>query len=441
MRAFSGKRIGDSHLSAALVSSAASLATKIAAAGAGVLLTYLIAHRFGAAGSGTWVLATTILQIAGYVGLCGLDYGTTRAIAVFASQERWSAARAWIRSGVLLVAVAGGLTSLLLLLARGPLSTLLSEPPTFADMLLPVSLAVIPYGLMRLAAGSLRGLRRFVASDALENGVMPAALSLIMLIVGIQRLTDLAYGYLAVSIAAAAAGLGAWRRTVRGKPTGVAPLMLQEALTRSLPLAGTVLATLASPWIVTLSLGGAATTAEVGVYRVALQFALLLGFLLNAVETGLSPQIAALHSHHKLADLAHTAKRLTLLLIVLGGIPSLILFTFAETFLSIFGPEFPQGATALRVLIAAQMVNLATGPVGSFMVMTGLERISFRNAVMGTILVLILSALLIPVLGTVGAAIASASATVFRNLIATYYVWNRHGLLLPVGLVRDRGSA
>ena len=45
------RRFADPHLRAALAGSMVSLATKLTAAVAGVVLTFLIARRFGAAGS------------------------------------------------------------------------------------------------------------------------------------------------------------------------------------------------------------------------------------------------------------------------------------------------------------------------------------------------------------------------------------------------------
>ena len=104
-----GRRLTDGHLNAALVGSMVSLATKLAAAAAGVGLTFLVARRFGAAGSGAWVLANTILQIAASIALCGLDFGSTRAIAVFTTAGRWGAARAWTWTGILIVLVMGSL--------------------------------------------------------------------------------------------------------------------------------------------------------------------------------------------------------------------------------------------------------------------------------------------------------------------------------------------
>ncbi|HLZ75559.1 MATE family efflux transporter [Phenylobacterium sp.] len=432
------RRLTDGHLSAALAGSLVSLTTKLAAAAAGVALTFLVARRFGAAGSGAWVLANTILSIAGYVALCGLDYGSTRAIAIYKAAGRWGMARAWTWTGILIVLVVGGAVTALTRLASPLIASALSENATSATVMTIMSFAIIPYAAIRLAVGSFRAVRRFAIADALESGVIPALLASLMLALNIQRLDEVARGYVAVAAIAAAGGLLGWFAILQGKSGAREPLMPREALVRSVPLGGTVLASLASPWIVTLFLAHFATTAEVGVYRVALQFALLLGFLLTAVETGLSPQIAALHSQNKLTELSNSAKQMTLLLLLVGGIPCLALLVFSGFFLSILGPEFPQGATAMRILIAAQLFSLATGPVGSFMVMTGLERTSFRNAIIGTGIVLTLGLLLIPHFGIVGAAIASGSATVFRNTAATVVVWRRHGLFLPLGIVRRK---
>jgi O-antigen/teichoic acid export membrane protein len=413
-----------------------SLATKLAAAVAGVALTFLVARRFGAAGSGAWVLANTILSIAGYVALCGLDYGSTRAIAVYRAADLWATARAWTWTGLLITLSVGGVLTAVMGFATPSIARALSENAISAKVMTIMSLAIVPYAVLRLAAGSFRAVRRFAIGDALESGLIPALLAILIVILNLHRLDAVATGYVAIAALSAIAGFTGWLALLRDKPGGRDPLMFREALVRSVPLGGTVLALMASPWIVTLFLARFASTAEVGVYRVALQFALLFGYLLTAAETGLSPQIAALHSSNRLTELSNSAKRMTILLLVVGGLPCLALLTFTGFFLSILGPEFPAGATAMRILIAAQLFNLATGPVGSFMVMTGLERTQFRNALIGVGIVLVLAVLLIPNYGTVGAAVASASATVFRNAIGTVIVWRRHGLFLPLGIVR-----
>lgn len=434
-------RLMDSHLRSALIGATTSLTIKVAAAAAGVGLTVLIARRFGAAGSGTWVLANTILMIASVVVLSGLDYGTTRAVAIYKATERWPAIRAWTWTAILILGAAAGPVSLLVWFGAPWLARSLGETEHFVHVTRILGLAVAPAATLRLVAGLLRGMRRFAFADLLESGLTPGLLASAILLLGVQTLDYAAGLFVAIAAAGAIGGMLAWFALMgdRGKPRD--RLMPLEALGRSLPMAGTVLATLATPWVMTLFLAKYATTAEVGIFRVALQFALLLGFLLNAAETGLSPQIAALHSQGKLKELSNSARQITLLIIVLGGGASLALLFFTRSFLSILGPEFEQGANAMRILIAAQMFNLATGPVGSFMVMTGLERFSFWNALAGGTTVLVLSALLVPHLGIEGAAIAGGSSTILRNFVATVVVWRKHGLFLPLGIIRGSSTS
>src|SRR5439155_15247716 len=176
--------------------------------------------------------------------------------------------------------------------------------------------------------------------------------------------------------------------------------------------------------------------ADTGVYRVASQFGLLLNFVLQAVETGMSPQFAALQARGELFRVAGAARRMIGVLMIVGGVPGVLVLVFAKEVMSIFGPEFVTGTTALRTLIAGQLVLFVLGPVGSVLIMTGLGRLSFWNSMGGTASVVVLSALLIPPFGVEGAAIAASVTTVVRAVVASAIVWQRRGLFLPLGLTR-----
>ena len=105
------RRLTEGHLRGALIGSIASLASKLTTAGIGFGVTILIARKFGATGSGVWVLGTTILMIAASISVCGLDYSTTRAVAVYRSAERWAAARGWAWTSVGIILTTGLVTS------------------------------------------------------------------------------------------------------------------------------------------------------------------------------------------------------------------------------------------------------------------------------------------------------------------------------------------
>ena len=93
-----------------------------------------------------------------------------------------------------------------------------------------------------------------------------------------------------------------------------------------------------------------------------------------------------------------------------------------EWFLGLFGEGFASGATALRWLAAAQFFNVATGPVGAMLLMSGNERAQAKNESLGALVNILLAALLIPEHGMTGAAVASATAIVFKNVVAVLLV-------------------
>lgn len=432
------RRFTQGHLRGAVIGSALSLASKLSTAGLGFGVTVLIARHFGASGSGTWVLGNTFLMITGYLCVAGLDVGTVRAIAVYRAAERWAAARAWAWTGLLIVVAFGALISVGLWIGADTLAHALKEGPEFVSLLRILALCVISGGIVRLAGGLLRGLSRFITAELLESAAGPLALAVTAFTYGLRSLEQMATIYVATSWVSGLTGLLVYFILLRGRGKPAEPLMPRHALKTSLPLSGAMLATLATPWIITLFLARFADSADVGIFRVGLQFSLLLSFLLSAVESGMSPQIAALHSQGKLHELLGATKQMTMLLCILGGVPSMVLIIFAPQFLSILGPEFPAGATAMRILLAGQVLKLLSGPVGSYMIMTGLGRMSLWNAINSAIVVLVLCALLIPIMGIQGAAIAGAMSTVVRYATATFVLWREHGIFLPLGLARDR---
>jgi O-antigen/teichoic acid export membrane protein len=74
------------------------------------------------------------------------------------------------------------------------------------------------------------------------------------------------------------------------------------------------------------------------------------------------------------------------------------------------------------------MVNSLAGPVALIMTMTGHQNQTGIIFAVTSILNVVLNALLIPIMGILGAAIAAASVMVFRNTILLIYVQKKIGL-------------
>ncbi|OEU69195.1 MAG: hypothetical protein BA863_00145 [Desulfovibrio sp. S3730MH75] len=107
--------------------------------------------------------------------------------------------------------------------------------------------------------------------------------------------------------------------------------------------------------------------------------------------------------------------------------------------MAIFGKQFAAGGLVLSILAVGQFVNVITGSVGFVLMMCGYERLLRNNIALCAFINLALNYLLIPSLGAIGAAIATATTLILQNLIAAGLVWWRLGIMtIPLIPVKSR---
>ena len=90
---------------------------------------------------------------------------------------------------------------------------------------------------------------------------------------------------------------------------------------------------------------------------------------------------------------------------------------FGYVVLGIFVSDFTAGYVALLVLLAGQLINAVSGPVGYVMTMTGHQHRAARIIGVCAFVNIVLNAMLIPLFGMSGAASATAITTAMWNLM------------------------
>lgn len=181
-------------------------------------------------------------------------------------------------------------------------------------------------------------------------------------------------------------------------------------------LGGNALMNVLNAQISLLLLGALAATAEVGLYRVAVQVSMVaaLGYTaLNMISAQRFAYHRAVAGFQETSSTAHFLARLAFIL----TLPVLIILLFFGEFLFsvAFGPAFEPAAVVAIVLVAGQVINSAVGMAASLLITHGLERLLIRTTLVGLIVNVALSVALIPYLGAVGAAIASCTSMVVLN--------------------------
>jgi O-antigen/teichoic acid export membrane protein len=157
---------------------------------------------------------------------------------------------------------------------------------------------------------------------------------------------------------------------------------------------------------------------QVGIYRVAVQMALLVDIGFNVINPVIAPEFARLYlvkDQRRLQLLSTKSARivLTFNLLVTGAF-----ILFGRQFLNlVYGPEFVAAYIPLLILLVGQLVNSIAGSIGYLMNMTGNEKTNTLVQVVATGANIILNFVLTPVWGIIGAAIAASVS------IAIWNVW------------------
>ena len=159
-------------------------------------------------------------------------------------------------------------------------------------------------------------------------------------------------------------------------------------------------------------------TREAGIYHIALQGALVVQFAMNISNTITTPEFARLHAGGDPLLLQAHARMSARVVLVIGVPVAALMIWFGEDLLiALFGTEFQGAATPLAVLAAGYMASFLFGAPGFLLNMTGHEKTAFRIYAVIAVGNVVLNASLIPILGMMGAALATSIALIAQNLL------------------------
>jgi O-antigen/teichoic acid export membrane protein len=167
---------------------------------------------------------------------------------------------------------------------------------------------------------------------------------------------------------------------------------------------------------------------EVAVYHAATKTLALVNFIYFAVSAASAHRFAQYHvtgEKKKLVEFLHGAVRWTFWPSLAFG---LALLALGKPILGLFGPGFDEGYPLMFVLVIGLLARASVGPAERLLSMQGQQ--SICAAIYGTTFFtnLILCVTLIPRLGLIGAAAATASAIVVESILLFVVAKRRLGL-------------
>jgi O-antigen/teichoic acid export membrane protein len=173
-----------------------------------------------------------------------------------------------------------------------------------------------------------------------------------------------------------------------------------------------------------LMLGALAGPGDAGLYKAASRGAELVTFGLLAVSVPLGPAVARMYAAGDSKLLQRTVTRWARLAFVPAASLAAGFILWGQSFLALFGPDFvtDKARTTLAILSAGQLFNVAAGPVGLLLIMTKKERMAAVGVTLAAGINIAMNAVLIPLYGLEGAAVATVISMVAWNLMLVFFV-------------------
>jgi O-antigen/teichoic acid export membrane protein len=249
------------------------------------------------------------------------------------------------------------------------------------------------------------------------------------------------WGYLVAQVASAVLVMGllaraVWKLTPKAPKQTVStsqspglPLFEKEVISFAVVLFGMQALEFVSGQSDRIMLGIYLNAREVGIYSVAASMVAFVGLFLQSINQIFAPTIAELFAkgeHEMLLRLYQTLTKWSLGLTIPLALGIMI---FAKPLMGIFGPDFREGWPVLAVATVGQLVSCGVGSVGLLLLMSDQQNRMVRAQAITVFLTLGLNFLLIPRLGLIGAAIATAATNTSLNLLWFRDVRNRLSLL------------
>ena len=389
----------------------------------------LLARALGPEGFGQYAFITSLLMVVALPLDQGMRNLITREVASYDHQNQWPLFRGllhrahqWVLLGAaLIILVLGGI-------AVFRAEWRLDDRWT----LLLAGLAMLPFlGLNALRGATLAGLGNVVKAQIPELLVRPGmhlAIAALLLAGGRLNPASAIISQTAAAVIAFAVGILLLRKHWPAQAQGITRAYRDRAWASAwAPFTLLAAAGMLNSQIGILLLGWLGTDAQVAALRIADRGAQLVAMSLMVVNLVIAPHITRAYrdgDQRRLQRLCTQSARAALAVALPIALP---LILFSEPIIDyVFGTEYVAlSSTPLAVLAAAQVVNVAFGSVGMFLIMSGHERDTLTGQTIALFLNIAAAYLLIPSYGADGAAYAAAIGLITWNIILAFKLVQR----------------
>ncbi|WP_274426932.1 flippase [Chelativorans sp. YIM 93263] len=420
-------RLSDANSVAAFVT----LAVRTGGAGVGFLSHIFFARLLGTQGYGLFSFAWTWVIILGTLSHLGLSTSATRFVAQYVEKHRLRRAQSFTRFASIFVFLFGCLVAAAFMAVTALVIGEWYASPDFAPLV--VAAACIPvFAMGEMLRGVARGFGWNVLAYSpsfLERPLVIITLTLLVVVAGVTVRPET---LMIISLVALLTTLGLqWLRIARRtKDTSTGRMHTTHGrywLATSAPLVFVDAYYLIISHTDIVILKAFVSDAEIAVYFAAAKIAALVFFFQMAAGSAAARPFAQAHTNGDNGRIADLSRQFALWSFLPTLACAIFLVVLGKQVLHLFGPDFTSGYPVLVILLSGLVVQAAIGPVRFAMAMTGLQKSLSVVMAVSALANIAMNVVLIPRLGAIGAAVATAISTVGFSITLAVIVRARLG--------------
>ncbi len=379
----------------------------------------LLGRVLGPGVYGVYALGTSVTGIAQSVASLGLNEGVIRFSAMYRGVGDNARVKGTILAALAISSISSVVAAAVLFGFSRPIAERFFHETDLVWVLRVFAMALPFYVLMGITTSFAQSFRRIGIQQGIQNIFRPL---FNLVLVGLAfllgfRLAGAVYGFLVSGIVSAVLGFYfLWRIFPEVVRISNAVYQTAQLARFSVPMFLIGISYFLLTYTDRIMLGYFRKASDVGVYNAATVIALQMTIFLGAFISIFSPMVSDLHNRGNRKELESLFTTTTKWILSLTLPLFIILMIFSKSIMLIFGPKFIGGWIVLIILALAQLVNVGTGPVGMFLQMTGRQDIDCMNGIILLLLNIGLNGWLIPIYGTLGAAIATGVSLILVHI-------------------------
>lgn len=385
-----------------------------------LLLRILLGRELGPSGLGVYTLVFTIYIFGMQFAAFGIGAALTKYVAEFS--DNLVKTKEYISSGLIGSVVTGSAMGIILYLLSETISINVFKIPEIEDLLKITALCFPFIALQKVTLGTLNGFREmktYALLDITLNGLVLFT-SVFFVIVLDMGSKGAVYGFVLPTILIGIISLTFIRNYFIKYTDSL------NNITKDITWFGfyVVLSTsvgMLYHHVDSLMLGYFMDETNVGYYSIAVMFIQGLSLIPNSVQKITTPTIASHHGKKEYNKIIELIKNVLLKAYIITFIFSICLVIAGkQLIIFLFTAEFLPAYIPLLMLLIGYSINAPIGSIGGILGSMGKVNVSFKIALVSSLINIFANFLLIPRYGLIGASVATSFSFIISTLL--YYI-------------------